>query len=112
MGYPRKLERNKDLVAKRKSDPKKWTWGKLAEYFKISRPAAVQLFNKYASDSEKNDLQTNLKVYKIKTDRTQAIKERDAQIKSEALNTDKTYEYIAHKYGLTRQRVEQIVNNS
>lgn len=42
-----KTERNKDLIKRRKKNPKKWTWGQLAEHFGISRATALQIYQRY-----------------------------------------------------------------
>lgn len=47
MAYPKKEKRNKDLIQKRNSNPKKWTWRTLADHFNISRPMAVKIYQKY-----------------------------------------------------------------
>jgi hypothetical protein len=65
MPYAPKELRNQSLVQKRIKDPKKWTWGKLGEYFGVHRSVAKQIFErdfeKYATES-----QINLYVEKIK----------------------------------------------
>lgn len=49
-----KTKRNEDLVKKRLSDPEKWTWGELGEFFGIDRYTARDLFyrheNKYSKE--------------------------------------------------------------
>ncbi len=43
-----KMERNRDLVYKRISDPKKWTWGVLGDNFGITRERACEAFRDHA----------------------------------------------------------------
>lgn len=43
-----KFERNKAIVKLRKKDPKKWTWGKLAEEFGFkSRATAKEIYETF-----------------------------------------------------------------
>lgn len=41
-----KSERNKELVLLRKKDPKKYTFGFLANHFRMSRPAAHEIYHR------------------------------------------------------------------
>lgn len=43
-----KVDRNRELVQLRISDPKMWTWAKLGEKFKIDRARAYHTFNRHA----------------------------------------------------------------
>ncbi|MDQ3077132.1 MAG: hypothetical protein M3Q63_03735 [bacterium] len=56
MVYIPKEERNKSIVQKRIKDPKKWTWGSLAEAFGIHRSVAKEIFErdyeKYANEEQ------------------------------------------------------------
>lgn len=42
---PKEL-RNQSLVQKRIQDPKKWTWGKLGEFFEVHRSVAKEIFER------------------------------------------------------------------
>lgn len=56
MVYAPNEQRNQQLVTKRLSDPKKWTWGKLGEHFNIHRSVAKEIFErdmeKYGQENE------------------------------------------------------------
>ncbi|MBA3550664.1 hypothetical protein H0W32_00450 [Patescibacteria group bacterium] len=56
MVYVPKEERNKSIVEKRIKDPKKWTWGSLAEAFGIHRSVTKEIFErdfeKYANEEQ------------------------------------------------------------
>lgn len=51
------IERNKELVIKRLHDPKKWSYGKLGEFYKIHRTTAEEIFlrdkEKYSENENK-----------------------------------------------------------
>lgn len=42
----RKIERNKLLIEKRDSDPKKYSFGALGEIFSVSKITAFQIYNR------------------------------------------------------------------
>lgn len=45
--------RNEELIRKRIEDPEKWTWGKLAELFEISRYTARDLYYRHIKEYSK-----------------------------------------------------------
>jgi hypothetical protein len=56
MVYAPDVGRNRSLIQKRISDPKKWTWAALGETFNIHRSVAKQIFErdveKYAQEDQ------------------------------------------------------------
>jgi hypothetical protein len=63
MVYAPNEVRNQSLVQKRIRDPKKWTWGKLGEYYNIHRSVAKQIFER---DMEKFAHESEIEKYEIK----------------------------------------------
>lgn len=45
MAYPPKTERNRELVKKRKQDPRKWSFAKLAEHYGITKQAVHEAYH-------------------------------------------------------------------
>lgn len=64
MVYVPKEQRNKSIVEKRIKDPKKWSWGKLGEYFSIHRSVAKEIFER---DVEKYANEYQIEAYEKKT---------------------------------------------
>lgn len=56
MVYAPNYDRNKSLIQKRISDPKKWTWAKLGQEFDVHRSVSKQIFErdveKYAKEEQ------------------------------------------------------------
>jgi hypothetical protein len=56
MVYAANADRNRSLIQKRISDPKKWTWAKLGQEFDVHRSVAKQIFErdveKYAKEEQ------------------------------------------------------------
>ena len=56
MVYAPKESRNQSIVEKRIKDPKKWSWGKLGQYFAIHRSVVKEIFDrdveKYANEDQ------------------------------------------------------------
>jgi hypothetical protein len=54
--FPEKTERNKDIVLKRLSEPKVWSYAKLADHFSLDKKTVEQIFKrdvqKYATRKE------------------------------------------------------------
>ncbi len=56
MVYAPDIDRNRSLIQKRISDPKKWTWASLGKQFNVHRSVAKQIFErdveKYAKEEQ------------------------------------------------------------
>jgi hypothetical protein len=67
MVYASKDLRNQTLVQKRLKDPKKWTWGKLGEFYDIHRSVAKEIFErdmeKFGHEPEIESYEKNLKLF-------------------------------------------------
>jgi hypothetical protein len=50
-----KAERNNEIVRKRKEDPKKWSFGNLAKYYKVNKRVVWEIWTR----------ETNPKAYKM-----------------------------------------------
>lgn len=53
-----KIERNKELVLKRLSDPKKWSFGKLGDHYCIGKTVAEEIFKRDEAKYQKEQLST------------------------------------------------------
>lgn len=42
-----KMQRNRELIAKRIQDPSKWSWGELGKYFNIHRTTAKDVYVRF-----------------------------------------------------------------
>ncbi|MDQ3014779.1 MAG: hypothetical protein M3Q73_02875 [bacterium] len=55
MVYAPNSDRNRSLINKRISDPKKWTWAKLGQEFNLHRSVSKQIFERDVEKYAKED---------------------------------------------------------
>lgn len=69
MVYAPKELRNQSLVQKRIKNPKKWTWGKLGEYYSVHRSVVKEIFErdieKFANEYEIENYQSKFKLGRV-----------------------------------------------